>query len=227
LSNQYAFHVTGLQNNLQNLKRFRGPVVSSGMRAKRAGLFSLVEKKEAMSIVFGNICQSGYVVRDIDSQLKLLSDKAGIGPWFVARNVRLPVCIYRGQPIEMEMHAALANSGSHQIELIQQVSPAPSIYTEWLDRYPSGSPLQHVSSWEEDFDGAVERALANGWVMIQEGRSAYGPFAYMEHPEDTSVVFEITRKGPERRSIFEQVARAAANWDGSDGIREGWPAAQL
>lgn len=178
-----------------------------------------------MSIIFGDIRQSGYVVRDIDQHLKFLSDKAGIGPWFVARNVKLPVCLYRGQPIEMEMHAALANSGSHQIELIQQVSPAPSIYTEWLERYPSGSPLQHVSSWEEDFDGAVARSVAKGWEMIQEGRSAYGPFAYLEHAEDPGVVIEITRKGPERRSIFEQIAAAAAGWDGRDPIREGWPKA--
>jgi hypothetical protein len=178
-----------------------------------------------MSRIFGGIQQSGYVVRDIDSRLDFLSQTVGIGPWFVARNVRLPVCIYRGEPIEMEMHAALANSGSHQIELIQQVSSAPSIYTEWLERYPEGAPMQHVSSWEEDFDGAVARGRGKGWEMIQEGRSAYGPFAYMEHPADPRLVFEITRKGPERRSIFEQIANAAAGWDGSDPIREGWPSA--
>jgi hypothetical protein len=177
-----------------------------------------------MSRVFGNIQQAGYVVRDIDSRMKFLSEKVGIGPWFVNRNVRLPVCIYRGEPIELEMHAALANSGNLQIELIQQISPAPSIYTEWLDCYEDGSPLQHVSSWEEDFDGAVARAREHGWIMIQEGRSAYGPFAYMEHPEDPKLVFEITMKGPERRSVFEQIARAAVDWNGSEPIREGWPA---
>ncbi len=180
-----------------------------------------------MSRVFGDIRQAGYVVRDIDSRLGFLSEKVGIGPWFVARNVRLPVCIYRGEPIEMEMHAALANSGGHQIELIQQVSPSPSIYTEWLDRYPDGSPLQHVSSWEEDFDGAVARGREKGWIMIQEGRSAYGPFAYMEHPDDPKLVFEITRKGPERRSVFEQISQAAAEWDGADPIREGWPSVRI
>ncbi|WP_334192896.1 VOC family protein [Pararhodobacter sp.] len=180
-----------------------------------------------MSRVFGNITQSGYVVRDIDAHLRFLSDKAGIGPWFVARNVVLPVCLYRGREIRMEMHAALANSGTHQLELIQQVSPEPSIYTEWLERFGGRSPLQHVSSWEEDFDGAVARSKAKGWVMIQEGRSAYGPFAYLEHAGDPDVVIEITRKGPERRSIFEQIAAAAAGWDGTDPIREGWPKAQV
>lgn len=178
-----------------------------------------------MSRIFGGIQQSGYVVRNIDERMQFLSEKVGIGPWFVARNVRLPVCIYRGREIRMEMHAALANSGTHQIELIQQVSPEPSIYTEWLERYPDGAPLQHVSSWEEDFDGAVARARAQGWVMIQEGRSAYGPFAYLEHPDDPKLIFEITRKGPERRSIFEQIAQAALGWDGSGPIREGWPIA--
>ncbi|MCB1388681.1 MAG: VOC family protein [Rhodobacteraceae bacterium] len=180
-----------------------------------------------MSRIFGDIRQAGYVVRDIDARMRFLSGTAGIGPWFVARNVVLPLCVYRGREIRMEMHAALANSGSHQLELIQQVSPEPSIYTEWLDRYPDSAPLQHVSSWEEDFDGAVARARTAGWEMIQEGRSSYGPFAYLEHADDPTWVFEITRKGPERRSIFEQIAAAAVAWDGSGPIREGWPKAQV
>jgi len=181
-----------------------------------------------MSRIFGSLRQAGYVVRDIDHRMKFMSEMVGIGPWFVARNIRLPVCIYRGQEIAIEMHAALANSGTHQIELIQQVSPAPSIYTEWLDRYPDGaSPLQHLSSWEEDFDGTIARGRAKGWVMIQEGRSSYGPFAYMEHPEDPNFIFEITHKGPERRSVFEQIAEAAVNWDGTDPIREGWPKSKV
>lgn len=178
-----------------------------------------------MSRIFGSIRQAGYVVTNIDERMRFLSERVGIGPWFIARDVRLPVCLYRGRPIEMRMHAALANSGSHQIELIQQVSPEASIYTEWLERYPDGSPLQHVSSWEEDFDGVLARARERGWLPIQEGRSAYGPFAYLEHPDDPKLVFEVTRKGPERRSIFEQVAQAAVDWDGSDPVREGWPSA--
>lgn len=180
-----------------------------------------------MSQVFGSIRQAGYVVPDIDARMRFLADKVGIGPWFVARDVRLPECLYRGRPIEMRMHAALANSGDHQIELIQQLSPEASIYTEWLDRYPDGNVLQHVSSWEEDFDGVVARAVGRGWVSIQDGRSAYGPFSYLEHPDNPRLVFEVTRKGPERRSIFEQVARAAADWDGADPIREGWPSARV
>ncbi|RFU14235.1 VOC family protein [Rhodobacteraceae bacterium W635] len=176
-----------------------------------------------MSRIFGGIQQSGYVVRDIDERMAFLSAKAGIGPWFVARNLRLPLCIYRGKEIELELHAALANSGTHQVELIQQISPEGSIYTEWLELYPDGSPMQHVSSWEEDFDGAVSRAQAVGWRLIQEGRSSYGPFAYLEHPDDPKLVFEVTRKGPERASIFQQVATAAEGWDGTDPIREGWP----
>ena len=180
-------------------------------------------REKKVSRIFGSIRQSGYVVRDINERMAFLSGTVGIGPWFVARNVQLPMCTYRDREIELEMHVALANSGTHQIELIQQVSPVGSIYTEWLDLYPSGNLLQHVSSWEEDFDGAVSRAQTVGWRIIQEGRSNYGPFAYLEHPDDPKMVFEVTLKGPERASIFEQVEAAAKGWDGTDPIREGWP----
>lgn len=35
---------------------------------------------------------------DIDRRLRFLSECVGIGPWLVARKVKPPVCLYRGQP---------------------------------------------------------------------------------------------------------------------------------
>ena len=180
-----------------------------------------------MSRIFGPIRQSGYVVRDIDSRMRFMAEVVGIGPWFVAREIRIPVCVYRGRPIDLVMHAALANSGSHQIELIQQVSPGSSLYTEWLDRYPDGGPLQHVSSWAPDFDATIARATAAGWVMVHEGRSGYGPFGYLEHPTDPQTIFEVAEYNPARQSVFEQIAEAARDWDGADPIRESWPKAKV
>ena len=128
----------------------------------------------------------------------------------------------------LEMGRGLILNFQERLRLLKSHRcPVDRHITEWLDRYPDSAPLQHVSSWEEDFDGAVARARTAGWEMIQEGRSSYGPFAYLEHADDPTWVFEITRKGPERRSIFEQIAAAAVAWDGSGPIREGWPKAQV
>ena len=40
--------------------------------------------------------------------------------------------LYRGEPCEITLSLALANSGEMQIELIQQEDDTPSIYTEFL-----------------------------------------------------------------------------------------------
>ncbi|CDX33135.1 conserved hypothetical protein [Mesorhizobium plurifarium] len=176
-----------------------------------------------MSRIFGNIQQAGYIVRDIDERVGFLSEQAGIGPWFVRKDVPMQSCIYRGRPIELRLHVAMANSGALQIELIQQASSEASIYTEWLERYPDGGLLQHVAAWQEDFDGALGRALDAGWTVVQEVGSTYGPLVYMEHPRDPQTIFEIAKMGPERQAIFARVAAASEAWDGSDPIRHGLP----
>ncbi len=66
------------------------------------------------------------------------------------RNVEFSQCLYRGEPTDADVTVALAFSGEHQIELVQQHSAAPSIYTDLLERSPYG--LQHVGALTTDLD---------------------------------------------------------------------------
>lgn len=176
-----------------------------------------------MSRVFGDIRQAGYVTRDLRRSLDFMVEKVGIGPWFVAERVAFKECAYRGQPTELELSIALANSGSLQIELIEQIGNTPSIYTEWLARFPEDEVLQHYSSWPTDYDAVCERAKALGHVAIQEGRTARGPFVYFEHAANPAFIYEVTEYTTARRRVFEQIAEAARDWDGADPVRYGWP----
>ena len=176
-----------------------------------------------MSRIFDNIRQVGYVTPDLQTSMRFLIEKAGIGPWFVAERVPIRNCTYRGKPIELEMSVALANSGSLQVELIEQLNDVPSIYTEWLSVYPNGDVPQHYSSWSERYDDVYAAALRLGFEAVQEGRSGYGPFVYFRHPQNPAFVYEVTAFTRPRRRMFEQIADAAAGWDGKDAVRAGWP----
>ena len=98
-----------------------------------------------MSRLFGEIRQNGYVVRDIESALRHWTETLGIGPFFYFERVPIDDFRYRGSPSPLEASIALANSGSLQIELIQQRNDAPSMYRDFLAAGQEG--LQHI------FDG--------------------------------------------------------------------------
>lgn len=176
-----------------------------------------------MSRIFGPVCQAAYVTDDLERTLAFLHRTAGLGPWFVAWDIPVPECSYRGAPVDLHIHAALTSSGGMQIEVIQQISPAPSIYTEFSDRHGPGLMPHHFASWSDRYDEVLRDAAENGFEKVQEGRSRHGDFVYFGHPDEPDFVFEVTALTPGRQSIFDQIRRAAAGWDGSDPIRDGWP----
>lgn len=178
---------------------------------------------KAMSRIFDDIRQVGYVTPDLGKALDFMVTRAGIGPWFVLDKVPIRSCAYRGNPVELEISVALANSGTLQLELIQQTSPEPSIYTEWLETCPQGDVPQHFSSWSSRYDEVHASALALGYDAVQEGRSGFGRFVYFQNPANPAFTYEVTEMTPARRSVFGQIAEAARGWDGRDPVRIGWP----
>ena len=85
-----------------------------------------------MSRLFGDVIQNGYVVRDIETAMRHWIDILGVGPWFYIEQLPVPDFQYKGQPSPVDVSLALANSGTLQIELIQQRNDAPSMYRDFL-----------------------------------------------------------------------------------------------
>ena len=85
-----------------------------------------------MSRLFGPLRQMGFVVRDIDRAMRHWIEVCGVGPWFVAEKLPLDGFWYKGQPYDIHITVALANSGDVQLELIQQRDTTPSMYRDFL-----------------------------------------------------------------------------------------------
>ena len=81
----------------------------------------------------GPIMQNGFVVRDLEAAVHFWAETFGVGPFFAMRHIPFATCVYRGEPTDADLSVAIAYSGEHQIELVQQHNDAPSIYSEWLD----------------------------------------------------------------------------------------------
>ena len=171
-----------------------------------------------MSRFFGPIRQNGYVVRDIEAALKHWTEVIGVGPFWYLESVPMEAFRYRGEPSPLDVSIALANTGPLQIELIQQRNDAPSMYRDFLASDQEG--LQHVAYWTESFDADLERAERAGLVVGQSGQiGADGRFVYFESDGHPGTVVELSEISGAKGAFFAHIAKAAANWDGSDPIR--------
>jgi catechol 2,3-dioxygenase-like lactoylglutathione lyase family enzyme len=171
-----------------------------------------------MSRLFGDVRQNGYVVRDIEAALRHWTETLGIGPFFYFERVPIEDFHYRGEPSPLDVSIALANSGSLQIELIQQRNDAPSMYRDFLGAGREG--LQHIAFWTEAFDSELERFKAAGYPVGQSGRiGASGRFVYFETETHPGSVIELSEISGSKGRFFRHIAEAAADWDGRDPIR--------
>ena len=165
----------------------------------------------------GPVAQLGYVVDDIAAAMRHWTTVLGVGPFSYLDEAPLRDVTYRDAPTAARIGVALSYSGDMQIELIQQLDDAPSVYTDFLRAHGPG--LHHLGYAADDFDLSVAALADAGYVPIQHGNS--GPatrFAYF--PTDTHggtmvELLEMTMMTP----FFEHIRRTTLDWDGADPIR--------
>jgi hypothetical protein len=172
-----------------------------------------------MSRIFGQPTQNGYVVRDITAAMRHWTEVLGVGPFFYFERVPMENFRYRGVPSPIEVSIALANSGSLQIELIQQRNDAPSMYRDFLAADREG--LQHIAYWTETFDAELERILRLGFEIGQSGTvgGPNGRFAYFLTETHPGTVVELSEMSGPKGRLFQRIREAAKTWDGTDPIR--------
>jgi hypothetical protein len=172
-----------------------------------------------MSRHFGPITQNGYVVRDLSAAMDHWINVMGVGPWFHVERVKTDYFRHRGRDSHVEMSIALANSGDLQIELIQQLNDAPSMYKEFLDAGHEG--LQHVAFWTTEYQAMYDDALQRGYKVGHEGQigGEKGRFCYFDTTGHPGSVIEISDISGNKGRFFEHIRKAAAGWDGREPIR--------
>jgi len=170
-----------------------------------------------MSRYFGPIMQNGYVVRDWRRAAEHWTQVLGAGPFFVMEHIAFTESLYRGRPSPIDVTVAIAYSGEHQIELVQQHNDAPSIYRDFLATSPEG--LQHVGALVDDLDAII---AAQGWQdrVVQRAVTAAGMrAAYVDTVSHGGTMIELIEKNEAMLSAFGYMQRAAQEWTGERPIR--------
>ena len=164
----------------------------------------------------GPIRQTGYVVRDLQASVEAWRS-LGIGPWYTIRELtqRVRIRDIESEPI---ISIAFSNSGSLQIELIQQHNDAPSAYKEFTDHGREG--FHHIAFWAEDYEDALASALSAGSKVMQEGNGGDTRFTYFDAGGVMSAALEVCELNAQNITMNRMLADAAAAWDGiTDPVR--------
>ena len=162
--------------------------------------------------------QTCFVVPDIEAAMRQWLRAGSTGPFIVMAHVAPSNGLYRGRPAPLEMSCAFAQAGEMQIELIEQHSDGPSVYR---DMFPAGTGgFHHLCYWADGTIGEeVEHFRARG---IEAGYLAsFGAldFGYFDARAQLGCFIEVLEREPGTVALFEMVADAAKDWDGSDPVR--------
>jgi hypothetical protein len=111
---------------------------------------------------------------------------------------------------------------------VPAAEPAPAaLMPVWAFEPDGGSEDVMLGSGEERgtrfHPELYQRALANGYVVGQEGDAPRGRFVYFRNEGHPGTIIELSHATPTQRRIFDAVREAAVGWDGRDPVRMGWP----
>lgn len=178
-----------------------------------------------MSRILGPAIHQAYVYPDFEAALAKFA-AGGIGPFFVMESTG-GLGIYRGEEHPLSMSVAFFYSGDSCFEVIVPHGPQKSAYGEFLERNPLGG-LHHIAYCSDDFEQTLATLEAEGKPLrvVQEFRhpgsgetiEIYCEPVGVENP----ILFQFVKPGL-FDPWFDAMHEAAANWDGSQPMRDARP----
>lgn len=168
-------------------------------------------------VVDNAVVQICFVVPDLEVAMQSWKDMAGAGPFFVQKDLRVPVN-YRGTPSFLEIHVGLGQIGSIQLELIELTSDIPSVYRDMFPAPKTGG-FHHVAVFVNDIDQEIAALEAKGHSLGARGDFAGTPFAYMDTRSATGAFTELYQDAEGMHSFYANIAEAARGWDGDRLVR--------
>jgi methylmalonyl-CoA/ethylmalonyl-CoA epimerase len=117
-----------------------------------------VGERKPSNVTLGKLSHIGIVVRDLDRAMEYYGSVFGLGPFRTA-TYELKGFIFRGKTADARVKAALADSGSVFIELVE-VLEGETVHTEFLRE--KGEGLQHVAFLVRNLDEKLKELAKSG-----------------------------------------------------------------
>jgi hypothetical protein len=164
-----------------------------------------------MNAFIDPIVQLCYLVDDVDAAAHRWV-KRGAGPFF--RGVSKPVEVtYRERPAKVHKKIVFGQLGPLQIELFEPIEDPT------LSDVPRKIGLHHVASFTDDLDAACAAFDYVNQPTLLRGELNGLRWAFVDTAAEAGHLWEIYERTPGMVALYEDVAAAAKDWDGSDPIR--------
>lgn len=171
--------------------------------------------------IFGAVRQTAYIVPDIERGIDDWARQLHLGPFALCREIQpLAGSRYRGAPTgDLTLNIAFAYIGDLQLELIEQVNDAPSMYREAVEHRGYGH--HHYGFCVEDFDEVYERAIAEGFEsVVDAGAKGYARMSYIESKTIPGLVCEVIEWNDFTRPYFDGIHSLLATTDDAKQVHE-------
>jgi hypothetical protein len=164
------------------------------------------------------IIQTAYVVEDMKTAIQHWTRNLKVGPWFLIDRFTGVDPHYRGQPSTAAVALAMSFAGHMNVELIQPLDDAPSVYRDTIQK--QGYGFHHWGMATANFDADFENYERQGYeaaftLQVPSG----GRVAYMDTTRDLPGMIELIELGSDFEPTFNRFYRASIGWDGTDPIR--------
>lgn len=170
-----------------------------------------------MSSEFGAIMQLGYVVKDVDAAAQEWATHLGAGPFYLLDRMVFDQYYYRGMRTDLEMRLAFGYWNNMQIELIQPLNDADTLYSRALRSSPG--KLNHCATVVTNVDALLTRRQLQDRV-IQSGKMPTGlKFIYLEEYLPGGLHLELIEAQQDTLMAFAGMEQASRHWDGNEPVR--------
>ncbi|WJR33061.1 VOC family protein [Mycobacteroides immunogenum] len=172
-------------------------------------------------LVAKQYCQIAWVVDDLDKAVQQWQQTARIGPFFMGAHVGAMIggAVHRGHAVDVDISCAIAQAGPVQIELIKQHGSGPSPYRDVFREGENG--LHHICSFVDDVEAECRNYQDHGFeVVMTASVGGLTPVAYIDTRPMLGCMTELMGRGGPVEAMYGAVAKAAAEWDGTDPVRE-------
>jgi hypothetical protein len=161
--------------------------------------------------------QHGYIVGDVEAMAEEWAKRVGAGPFYILDRIRMEEYYYRGVRTPVELRLAFGYWGGIQIELIQPLDEADTLYSRALKSAPG--KLNHCATVVSDIDGLLAAGDLKSRV-IQSGSMPTGlKFVYLEEYLPDGLHLEFIQPVGAALQAFEGMEAIARNWDGVGPLR--------
>lgn len=163
------------------------------------------------------IVQIAFVVPDARAAAIAHSKRYGSGPFYLFEHYPLKVHRYRGAETPIDVTSAYGQWGNITAEFVQQHDDRPSAYR---DLVKSGeSRVHHFALYVDDLEAEMAKYEAQGAPAALYAEMMWGTgYAIMDTSAQLGLMTEFYEEWTVK-PVYDELKRAAANFDGKDPIR--------